>query len=203
MLNGSKRGHCVRARAQPSSMSICARNRPPRSSMRPASRNPKSKTLNTNSVIMSDSGIHLAEKVVRLGKTTQIVESEVQLLSPFASSGRTADIMPLRARFRTVESKHVDHNMRASTCSMAQNVDILLAHALSHQECQSDVGFARLAPQRAISLRIAHFQTCANSTCAKADHVKKTALFVYQKDTDLYLRKTLSFHLQNRATLSI
>ena len=100
--------------------------------MRPASRNPKSKTLNTNSVIMSDSGIYLAEKVVRLGKTTQIVESEVQLLSPFASTGRTADIMPLRARFRTVESKHVDHNMRASTCSMAKNVDILLAHALSH-----------------------------------------------------------------------
>ena len=165
MSNDSKRGHRVCARAQPSSMSICARNRPSRSSMRPASRNPKSKTLNTNSVIMSDSGIHLAEKVVRLGKTTQIVESEVQLLSPFASSGRTSDIMPVRARFCTVESKHVDHNMRASTCSMAQNVDILLAHALSHQECQSDVGFARLAPQRAIALPITHFQTCANSTC--------------------------------------
>ena len=151
MLNGSKRGHCVRARAQPSSMSTCARNRPPRSSMRPASRNPKSKTLNTNSVILSDSSIHLAEKVVWLGKITQVVKSDVQLLSPFASSGRTADIMPLRARFRTVESKHVDDNMHACTCSMAKNVDILLAHALSHQECQSDVGFARLAPQRVVS----------------------------------------------------
>jgi len=124
MLNGSKRGNRVRARAQPSSLSICARNRPPRPSMRPASRNPKSKTLNTNSVILSDSGIHLADKVVRLGKITQVVKSEVQLLSPFASSGRTADIMPLRAQFRTVESKHVDNNIHPCTCSMAKNVDI-------------------------------------------------------------------------------
>jgi len=75
----------------------------------------------------------------------------VQQLSPFASSGRTADIMPVRARFRTVESKHVHHNTHACTCSMAKNIDILLAHALSHQECQSDVGFARLAPQRVVS----------------------------------------------------
>jgi hypothetical protein len=99
----------------------------------PASRNPKSKTLNTNSVIFSDSGINLVKKVVWLCKTTQIVTTEVQSLSPFASSGRTSDIMPVRARFCTVESKHVDHNTHACTCSMTQNVNFLLAHALSHQ----------------------------------------------------------------------
>lgn len=48
---------------------------------------------------------------------------------------------------------------------MTQNVDIMSAHALSHQACPYVLGISRLAPPCAVAIRIAHFRTFANSTC--------------------------------------
>jgi hypothetical protein len=40
---------------------------------------------------------------------------------------------------------------------MTQNVDIVSAHALSHQACPYVLGISRLAPPCAVAIRIAHF----------------------------------------------
>ena len=58
-----------------------------------------------------------------------------------------ADVVPVRARFRTVKSQCTGHNRRPCTCSVTKNVDILSALALSHQACQSELGFSRVAPR--------------------------------------------------------
>ena len=56
-----------------------------------------------------------------------------------------ADIMPLRAQFGTVMRQQVGHNRTAVECSVAQNVRIQFAHALTQQAHPSALCIALLA----------------------------------------------------------